>query len=79
MYIMMAKKPPFRGEDQYEIMQKILLAEPAYKEDIKINYSNDCMDLLKKMLCKNPEARISANDAFNHPWIKNAKDDLLLP
>ncbi len=37
------------------------------------------MDLLKKMLCKNPEGRISANEAFNHPWIANAKDDLVVP
>ncbi len=79
MYIMMARKPPFRGDNEYQIMQRILQSEPAYREDIKINYSSDCMDLLKKMLCKNPEGRISANEAFNHPWIANAKDDLVVP
>jgi hypothetical protein len=31
------------------------------------------------MLTKNPEARISAQQAYEHPWIQAVKDDELVP
>lgn len=34
------------------------------------NYSNDCIDLLFKLLNNNPEKRISAKKALQHNWFK---------
>lgn len=54
-------------------MQQILENEPPLKEDLKIKYSADCINLLKNMLNKNPLERISAKEAYEHPWLKNVK------
>jgi hypothetical protein len=31
MYMMMTHKPPFRGENEVEVMQKILEGDPPFK------------------------------------------------
>jgi len=35
------------------------------------NVSNEAKDLVKKLLEYNPEKRISASEALQHPWIVN--------
>jgi serine/threonine protein kinase len=41
----------------------------VFKLSININLSDQCIDLLKKLLVKNPEERISWDDFFAHPWL----------
>lgn len=36
--------------------------------------SSDCKNLITWMLKKNPQERPSADQAFNHPWIKKFMD-----
>ena len=33
--------------------------------------TNDCKDLQKKLLTKDPEKRLSAKEALKHPWFKH--------
>ncbi len=42
--------------------------------------SPDCQDLIGKLLCYNPEERLTAKQALNHPYFKDLKkqDDKLL-
>lgn len=37
------------------------------------------MDLFKKMCCLNPEERIDAKQALNHPWISGKEEILFNP
>ena len=55
-------------------------ADKIHKKDDKFNgislnhlekYSNECKNLLFKMLYKNHSKRISAEEAFEHNWFKN--------
>lgn len=41
----------------------------------KIKLSDDCLDLMKELLTKNPKKRIEWNQFFNHKWFLN--DELL--
>jgi len=36
--------------------------------------STQCKDLIHKMIEIDPSKRISARDAMNHPWIKEAEE-----
>jgi serine/threonine protein kinase len=31
-------------------------------------------DLISKLLCVNPQKRLSAEEALKHPWLKDAKE-----
>ena len=42
---------------------------------IRNNYSKPCIDLLKKLLTKNPQKRIGWDDFFNHIWFNNWNDN----
>lgn len=79
MYMMLTHRPPFRGDNEVEVMQRILSSEPPLKEDLKAKYSQPCLQLLRRMLIKNPDERISAKQAYQHPWIKAIKDDDTIP
>ena len=53
-------------ELQYSIINK----EPKQIENI----SKEAEDLLKKILKKNPEKRITCEEILNHPWMKGISD-----
>ena len=64
MYILLCGKPPFDGIDDKEIIRKVKKGEifvntPEWKKK-----SRESIDLLKKMLSKDPEKRISADEAL---------------
>ena len=40
---------------------------------MKVKYSADCLNLLRHMLNKNPSERISAKEAYEHPWLKDVR------
>jgi calcium-dependent protein kinase len=66
LYMILYNHPPFIGDNEIDVMENIL------REDViieKMNFSDDCIDLLKKMLTKNPNERINAVDAYAHPWL----------
>ena len=70
MYILLSGKPPFDGIDDKEIIKRVK------RGDILVNTiewkkkSRDAIDLLKKMLTKEPEKRIGAAEALAHPWLR---------
>jgi len=51
-------------------MENILKVEPSYKASSFKACSHDCLDILKKLLNKNPDQRPSALQAYSHPWIQ---------
>jgi serine/threonine protein kinase len=65
---------PFDGDSQNEVFEKIRSGVFEMPKQL----SEECKDLLKKMICVDPNKRISAIDAINHPWIKNA-DEIIMP
>ena len=68
MYILLADDPPFNGETEEEIFIKILKDEVNFNIDPFKNISEDCIDLMKKLLEKNSKKRIKANQALKHPF-----------
>ncbi|CAD7935648.1 unnamed protein product, partial [Amoebophrya sp. A120] len=48
--------------------QRILSSAPVLEEKIWKNISKKALDLVKKLLEKNPDRRLSAKEALKHPW-----------
>lgn len=43
-------------------------------KEFEVDVSENCRDLITRMLCKDPHSRISLNEVLEHRWISEAKD-----
>lgn len=69
MYILLVGESPFKGSSYDEVVTKNYNCEintPFAQLEKKL--SRNCLDLLKKLLKRNPKERISTTDAINHPF-----------
>ena len=68
MYILLCGEPPFQGDTDEEIFQKIKKCE--YNFDLKEfkSVSENCKDLIRKLLEPKKKKRIKASDALKHPF-----------
>lgn len=65
LYVMLAGFLPFNYENVVDMANAITHKEPEYPSYI----SPDACDLLKRMLNKNEDERITARDILDHPWV----------
>lgn len=70
LYILLSGKPPFDGNDDKEIVNSVRIGTYSLTSSEWKNISNEAKDLIKKMLTYDPNQRITAEAAINHPWIK---------
>ncbi|OHT16961.1 AGC family protein kinase [Tritrichomonas foetus] len=66
LFIMLTGEFPFDDPNSVLLVQKILNEEPCYPTFVTEN----ALNLLKRMLDKNPETRITIHELLNHPWIR---------
>jgi serine/threonine protein kinase len=69
MFLLTTGQLPFRDDDAGVMFQKIVYADPVFPGFI----SPLLADLLRKMLAKDPEARISLERIKEHPWFSRAE------
>lgn len=67
VFLLLHGYPPFNGETQDKIFAKITKARFKFNSHLKL--SSDAKGLIKQLLVKQPEKRISAEEALAHPWI----------
>jgi len=60
LYILISGKPPFDGKDDQEILENVAKGTPEYSSPIWSKVSKDGQDIVKRLLHKNPVARLSA-------------------
>lgn len=68
---MLSGKVPFPGESNKEIIENVLKAQYTFEYDSFKSVSDQAKDLISHLLVKDVDKRFSADDAFDHPWIKN--------
>ena len=73
MYILLSARPPFGGEDDNEIMERVSTGKYDLESPPFNKLSKNSIDLIKRLLTMDPEQRISAEQALNHPWFKEFK------
>jgi len=74
-YILLCGFPPFWGESQGELFDKILAADYEFPSPEWDKVSDNAKDFIKKLLVKDNRARMTAQQCAQHPWIKNAGAD----
>ncbi|OMJ79034.1 hypothetical protein SteCoe_21017 [Stentor coeruleus] len=69
LYTLLSGRPPFTGENDEEVLQKISRGLVSFDRPIWASISSSAKSLLRKMLTKDPSFRISAEGALHHDWI----------
>ncbi|OHS97300.1 CAMK family protein kinase [Tritrichomonas foetus] len=69
LYAVVAGNLPFDDENIQRLLQKIVYTEVFYPSYL----SPQLVDLLKKMICKDPEARITIDKIKEHPWFSQTE------
>lgn len=78
LFVMLAGYNPFQGKSDSEIKKNIKNMNYNIKGLHWDGISKEAKDLLQKLLTKDPNTRLSAEEACSHPWFSvNLKDDAL--
>ena len=78
LYILLCGHPPFDGENDKDILDKVLIGKYNFNYQEWDNVSKEAKDLVKIMLEENPQKRISALDALKHSWIRDKSTETAL-
>ena len=60
---------PFENQSTTKLMDNIIKKEPNYEEVGFKMYSSEGLDLVKKMLNKDPKLRPTAEECIAHSWL----------
>mgnify|MGYP003385255068 FL=1 len=76
-YMLLCGAPPFYGDSSDQIYEMIKTREAQYPAKRLGHVSEEALNFLKAMLVKDPEKRISMEDALKHPYILQADDHVI--
>lgn len=69
LFEMLYGRTPYRAKTHYQLLQMIDTKPIIIPKFIKI--SDVCRDLIHRLLQKDPAKRMSWDEFFNHPWIRD--------
>ena len=76
-YIILSGIPPFNGASDQEIMKKVKLGKFNFNDPVWKSISDQCKDFISKLLTLDQNSRPSAEQALEHPWLKQAHDAII--
>jgi len=74
MYILLSGVPPFYGETEEEIFEKIKKCKYDFSPAPFKKVSKNCKDLIRRLLEPKKQYRIKANEALRHPFFTESFD-----
>ena len=78
MYVLLSGFPPFQGEYQAEVFDKILKCEYTFDYPEFDEVSAEAKDLISKMLTVTPALRPSPNELLEHAWFRKHTESTAL-
>jgi len=75
---MLCGKQPFFGNSESDLIDKLLNFEfVTFRQEVWNNINHEVKELIAKLICKDPEKRLTAFDAKQHVWFKkmNGEDE----
>lgn len=73
-YILLCGSRPFWARTESGIFKAVLKADPNFDDPPWPSLSSESKDLVKGLLNKDPEKRMTAAQALSHPWFKDSKE-----
>jgi tRNA A-37 threonylcarbamoyl transferase component Bud32 len=73
-YAMLSTKLPFEGDSANDVMKSILNNEPDYNKGELKNRPQESINLLKRMLIKDPAGRIDIENVLLDSYLSNGKE-----
>jgi len=74
LYLMLAGSPPFDGHTGREVLKLVRAGEYTLDGGIWDTISDEAKDLISNMLTT-ADKRLTAQEAFNHPWFDKARSE----
>lgn len=73
LYILLCGYPPFYGNSNPEILEAVKQGKLDFSGPEWEGKSSEVFDLIRKMIVKSAEKRLSAQEVMMHPWILKGK------
>lgn len=68
-YILLCGYPPFYGDNDAKILKSVKSGKFDFPEQDWDHISDECKDMIRKMLTRDPNKRISAGELLEHTWL----------
>ncbi|XWS42171.1 hypothetical protein CRYUN_Cryun17cG0145100 [Craigia yunnanensis] len=78
-YILLCGKRPFWDKTEDGIFKEVLKNKPDFRRKPWPTISNSAKDFVKKLLVKDPRARLTAAQALSHPWVREGGNASEIP
>ncbi|XVE87432.1 hypothetical protein DITRI_Ditri18aG0116800 [Diplodiscus trichospermus] len=78
-YILLCGKRPFWDKTEDGIFKEVLKNKPDFRRKPWPTISNGAKDFVKKLLVKDPWARLTAAQALSHPWVREGGNASEIP
>ncbi|CAB9508228.1 activated protein kinase catalytic subunit alpha-1 [Seminavis robusta] len=76
-YMLLGGYAPFDGEDDREVLQSVVSGCLQFNEEVWDDVSEEAIDFIAKLLEKDEEKRVTAEEALQHPWLKSHRRSAL--
>jgi len=74
-FILLAGYPPFYADDDTAMFERIMNCDYDFDDECWDNVSDIAKDFIQKLLVKDPEQRMTAEDAIGHTWLTTEGSD----
>ncbi|XVE82484.1 hypothetical protein DITRI_Ditri16bG0008500 [Diplodiscus trichospermus] len=78
-YILLCGKRPFWDKTEDGIFKEVLKNKPDFRRKPWPTISDSAKDFVKKLLVKDPQARLTAAQALSHPWVREGGNASEIP
>ncbi|XP_066329185.1 calcium-dependent protein kinase 4-like isoform X4 [Miscanthus floridulus] len=78
-YILLCGRRPFWDKTEDGIFKEVLRNKPDFRKRPWSSISSGAKDFVKRLLVKNPRARLTAAQALSHPWVREGGEASDIP
>ncbi|CAL8171276.1 unnamed protein product [Prunus armeniaca] len=78
-YILLCGRRPFWDKTEDGIFKEVLRNKPDFRRKPWPTISSSAKDFVKKILVKDPRARLTAAQALSHPWVREGGNASEIP